>query len=225
MLLLLIIRLILLLNACKNGAANFLTKPIEPNKVITYIKQIIKNNPHTTKSSNPISDNLNSPIQYYSTLTQTSRMRNIFNFIDTNCLSILPILITGEIGCGKSNLAYSIYSAYGRTGGFTVFDFAHIVNQECFFDFSSTESIHSFISANNNITIYLKNVDLLTNNSQYSLLKLFQNIQDKYHNSLSNVLELPKFILSSNIDIITEKTFIPDLKLYFKNRAYYYSTT
>ena len=200
----------------QNGAANFLTKPIEPNKVITYIKQIIKNTTHTTISSNSTSDNLNSPVQYYSTLTQTSIMQNIFNFIDTNHLSALPILITGEAGCGKSNMAYSIYKAYRRTGNFAVFDFANIDNQEYFFDLSNTESIHSLISANNNITIYFKNIDLLTTNSQYSLLNLFQNIQDEYHSSLSNVLELPKFILSSKINIINENTFIPDLNFILK---------
>ncbi len=200
----------------QNGAANFLTKPIEPNQVITYIKQIITDTTHTKINSSSTSDTLSSPIQYFSTLSQTVKMQNIFNFIDTNYLSILPILITGESGCGKSNLAFSIYKAYRRLGEFVTFDFADINNQNSFFDLSNPKSINQLISTNNEITIYFKNIDLLTINSQYCLLNLFQTIQNEHHNSLSNVLELPKFILSSTIDIIKEDTLISDLNFILK---------
>ncbi len=202
----------------QQGAINYLTKPIQPNQVITHIKQVLENlNKQSSASDNSeVNLNLHSPLNYHGTLSQTDSMRKIFEFIDSQAQSYLPYLIIGESGCGKTQLAKSIHKAYRRNGDFITFDLSVIENQFDFFNSHSIESFDTIINSKNGITILFKNSDLLTKDSQLVLFKYFQKIQELHHNSISAVSELPRLIFSTTINIITKNLLIPDLEYLLK---------
>ncbi len=202
----------------QQGAINYLTKPIQPNQVITHIKQVLENlNKQSSASDNSeVNLNLHSPLNYHGTLSQTDSMRKIFEFIDSQAQSYLPYLIIGESGCGKTQLAKSIHKAYRRNGDFITFDLSVIENQFNFFNSHSIESFDTIINSKNGITILFKNSDLLTKDSQLVLFKYFQKIQELHHNSISAVSELPRLIFSTTINIITKNILIPDLEYLLK---------
>ena len=202
----------------QNGALNYLTKPIEPNKVITYIKQIVSNqsSKDTTSTNTNTNSNLTSPINYYSTLSQSKSMQKNFDYVDTLNQSILPILITGEKGSGKEHFARSIHSAHERIGDFITIDINTINDQNHYFGPNTESPFYNLVESKIGITVYFKNSDSLTAESQEYLFNYLQNLQDKYHNSIVNIQNLPRFIFSSTLNIIQQKLFINDLSFILK---------
>ena len=207
-------------NCMRNGATNYLNKPIEPNQVIAHIRQIIENRKLEEENiglSDQINQgNLESPINYYATLSQTVVMQKIFDHIDTFSQSILPILIIGEVGTGKQQLATSIHKAHKRSGKFIVIDISTLDDPATFFSSNSIDSFKYITHEQIGITVYIKNIDLLDFNSQESLLVLLQEIQDQYHNTVISINEFPRIIFSSTKNILDDIDLHPDLNFILK---------
>ncbi|MBN2709504.1 MAG: sigma-54-dependent Fis family transcriptional regulator [Calditrichaceae bacterium] len=99
--------------AIKNGAFDFIEKPIDPEKLLVTIQNAIqKQNLQTAKENifHELSEN-------YQMVGESRAIMNIFNQIDKVADTNAKVLIRGESGTGKELVAWAIHHNSARTGG------------------------------------------------------------------------------------------------------------
>ena len=105
------------------GAFDYLTKPVEDNRMIYAIRRAVefrkmREEIHCLQSHvQGVRDGrLECPEAFEDIVTSSPKMISVFQTAESVSRSNMPVLITGETGVGKSLLAESIHRCSGRRG-------------------------------------------------------------------------------------------------------------
>ncbi|NIM11467.1 MAG: response regulator [Candidatus Aminicenantes bacterium] len=117
----------------KMGASDFITKPVDRNRLIASVRSIIKlkkaEREITTLKSRFLSATLNHPEAFSDFDTQDGTMKTIFRYMEVIAGSLEPVLITGESGSGKELAAKAIARLSPKGGNFVSVNVAGLDDQ------------------------------------------------------------------------------------------------
>jgi DNA-binding NtrC family response regulator len=112
----------------KAGAADYIVKPVDENRLLLTLKNIIKFNEVQKVNkllTNRIgTDRIEDPDAFFDIKTQNEKMKSIFQYVEAIGKTSFPVLITGETGTGKELLAKSIHRVSDRKGKFVALNIA-----------------------------------------------------------------------------------------------------
>jgi len=95
------------------GAVDYLVKPVEKNKLISSVKNVLEINRLKNEVSSLknylISDDLKNPDSFKKIISINKKMIGIFKYIEAIAYSPFPVLITGDTGTGKELIAEAIH--------------------------------------------------------------------------------------------------------------------
>jgi DNA-binding NtrC family response regulator len=197
----------------RQGAFDFLTKPVDPNRLVASVKKALQvsdlGNQNRILKDYLLADRLGDPGAFAGIVTQSKKMRGIFQYIEAIASSRQPVLITGETGVGKELLARAVHSVSGVPGPFISLNAAGLDD----FMFSDTLFGHKkgaftgadskrdgLISAAAGGTLFLDEIGDLNLASQIKLLRLLQ--EREYYRMGSDLLlkSDARIVAASNMD-------------------------
>jgi len=171
----------------RNGAADYLLKPIEKADLKNRILKVLEMQELQQLNANLRERLLNGGIQHPEALsdiiTQNNKMLSIFQYCESVAKSTYPILITGETGTGKELIARAIHRLSERAGEFVAVNIAAFddpVFADTLFGHvkgaftGADEKRQGLIEKANGGTIFLDEIGDLTMASQIKLLRLLQ---------------------------------------------------
>ena len=95
----------------KNGAKDYLVKPVEKNRFVSAIENVLEigilKHEVTSLKNYLLTDSLKNEMAFSQILTASPKMHALFKYIEAVADSPSPILITGETGVGKELMAQS----------------------------------------------------------------------------------------------------------------------
>lgn len=168
--------------AIKEGAYDYLEKPVSPEKLLTIVKKSIeaKEMVQDLTASNPIfDDDIDSEI-----VGRNSKMKEVFNLIYKLCKVDTTVLVRGENGTGKELVAKAIhFNSQRKTGTFVAINCGaipdNLMESELFghekgaFTGAVERKIGKFQLANNG-TLFLDEIGELKPEMQVKLLRALQ---------------------------------------------------
>ncbi|MCB0315722.1 MAG: sigma-54-dependent Fis family transcriptional regulator, partial [Calditrichaeota bacterium] len=90
--------------AMKNGAFDYLVKPVDDERLVSTIRRAIEMNQMRSENrllkAALLSDKVEYPEAFEEIVTANSKMRLLFQYIEAISRSPLPVLVTGETGVG-----------------------------------------------------------------------------------------------------------------------------
>jgi len=200
-------------NCMKAGAFDFLTKPVDPNRLVASVRKALQvsdlGNQNRILKDYLLADRLGNPDSFAGIVTNSKKMRAIFQYIEAIASSRQPVLITGETGVGKELLARAVHSVSGVSGPFISLNAAGLDD----FMFSDTLFGHKkgaftgadskrdgLISAAAGGTLFLDEIGDLNLASQIKLLRLLQ--EREYYRIGSDLLlkSDARVVAASNMD-------------------------
>lgn len=104
----------------KKGAVNYLVAPISDAKVLESIDAMVKGFPSLLCFCGGHSKNT----AFSHIITQNKSMEKLFNYAEAIAKTDVAVLITGETGTGKEEMAKAIHKASGRKGEFVAVNVA-----------------------------------------------------------------------------------------------------
>jgi DNA-binding NtrC family response regulator len=117
----------------KNGAFDFIVKPITRNRLITtlrrtlQLKQLLREN--ISLKARILSGTLDRPDAFSDFDTCSEKMHSIFRYMEVIASSSEPVLITGETGSGKELIARALDKLCGRQGKLVTVNVAGLDDQ------------------------------------------------------------------------------------------------
>jgi DNA-binding NtrC family response regulator len=171
----------------KNGAFDFLVKPVEENRFIATIKKALevrslRRQVDDLKRS-LLTGYLENESAFASIVTGSQKMRALFQYMASVASSAEPVMITGETGVGKELIAKALHLASGRQGEMVSLNIAGL-DDNLFSDTLFGHHKGAFSGANQNRqgiisrakggTLFLDEVGDLDAQSQVKLLRLLQ---------------------------------------------------
>lgn len=104
----------------RQGAFDFLVKPVERDRLITTVKRALAHvdlsRENRLLSESLLTGDLKNPQHFTSMVTNNPGLRTIFQYVEAIAPSEQPVLITGETGVGKELLARAVHDASARSG-------------------------------------------------------------------------------------------------------------
>lgn len=211
----------------KAGAVNYLTKPVEIDRLLLSIENALHVNELSQENRSLreylLNDVLQHPAAFDAIITNNKKMRAIFKYIEVIAQSDQPILITGETGVGKELIARAIGSLSGRKGAFVTVNAAGL-DDTLFSDTLFGHKKGAFTGADqprdglictaSGGTLFLDEIGDLNETSQIKLLRLIQ--EQEFYPVGSDVLKKTdaRLIFATNTDLtsrIAENRFRKDL--------------
>ncbi len=117
----------------KRGAEDFLVKPVDKNRLIASLRNIIQikkiERENIQLKSGFLSAKLNYPGAFSEFDTQDDTMKTVFRYMEMIAGSSEPILITGESGSGKELVARAISKLSPKQGKFVTVNVAGLDDQ------------------------------------------------------------------------------------------------
>jgi len=199
----------------KEGAYDYIVKPVDKNKLLTMIRNII--NLNEIRDENELlkrqivmkkSDELFN--SFYEIITNNDEMKSIFKYADAIARTNLPVLITGETGTGKELLAKAIHRISGREGKFVPINISGIDDtmiSDTLFGHKrgsftgSVEPRKGLLEQASNGTLFLDEIGDLDLNSQIKLLRVLQERMFYPIGSDVEVIVDVRFIFATNQEI------------------------
>ena len=202
-------------NCMRAGAFDFLTKPVDPNRLVASVRKALQvsdlGNQNRILKEYLLADRLRNPDAFAGIVTNSKKMRSIFQYIEAIASSRQPVLITGETGVGKELLARAVHRVSGVSGPFISLNAAGLDD----FLFSDTLFGHKkgaftgadgkregLISAAAGGTLFLDEIGDLNLASQIKLLRLLQ--EREYYRMGSDLLlkSDARVVAASNMDFV-----------------------
>lgn len=110
--------------AMRKGAFNYLTKPVNPDELLTILREALEKYRLLVENTQ-LKSQLKERYSYKNIIGKSHLMQEVFNLIETVSKSNSNILITGESGTGKELVAKAIhYSSFRANGPFIPIDCA-----------------------------------------------------------------------------------------------------
>lgn len=170
------------ITAIKDGAYDYVEKPVSPEKLAAIVRKSIEAHDMITEltASNPIfDDDIESEI-----VGQNTKMKEVFNLIYKLCKVDTTVLIRGENGTGKELVAKAIhFNSPRKSGTFVAINCGaipeHLMESELFghekgaFTGAIERKIGKFQLANNG-TLFLDEIAELKPEMQVKLLRALQ---------------------------------------------------
>ncbi|MBF0401669.1 MAG: sigma-54-dependent Fis family transcriptional regulator [Magnetococcales bacterium] len=174
--------------ACmKEGASDYLVKPVEKDRLLTTVQQTLELQSLRRQVDKLKGYLLNDTLQrhdaFANIVTNSPKMRSIFQYMEAISTTREPVLITGETGAGKESIAEAMHLLSGRSGAFVPVNVAGLDDMV----FSDTLFGHrkgAFTGADQNRegqiakaqggTLFLDEIGDLSEGSQVKLLRLLQ---------------------------------------------------
>jgi two-component system, NtrC family, response regulator HydG len=112
----------LAVDCMKQGAIDYLHKPVETNRLLACVKNAIKitvmQGELQSLKRRMLDNTLDCPSAFEAIKTCSSKMQALFQYTEVVAGSQLPILITGETGVGKELMARAVHHLSGVSGEF-----------------------------------------------------------------------------------------------------------
>ncbi|MFQ5825362.1 MAG: sigma-54-dependent transcriptional regulator [bacterium] len=102
--------------AMKNGAYDYLTKPVEPDRLRTIIPKALEHHDLVVKNR-MLEQTIKNLSRYEDMVGQDETMRKIYQLIDAVADTTANVLLTGESGTGKELVARAIHKKSSRACG------------------------------------------------------------------------------------------------------------
>lgn len=171
----------------KNGAYDYLLKPVEPSRLIACVRHALRQNSLqaelTELKERLLTDCLNSPEAFTDIKTCSKKMRAVFQYAEVVAKSSQPVLVTGETGTGKELMAHALHRLSGVQGKFIAVNVAGL-DDSMFSDSLFGHRKGAFTGADQNRdglirqaaggTLFLDEIGDLAPVSQVKLLRLLQ---------------------------------------------------
>ena len=100
-------------DAMKRGAFNYLTKPVNPDELLTVTREAVEKH-HLIVENISLKSQLKERYSFKNIIGKSHVMQDIFNLIETVSKSNANVLIIGESGTGKELIARAIYNESTR---------------------------------------------------------------------------------------------------------------
>ncbi len=201
-------------NCIKTGAVDFLTKPVEVERLLLSVENALHVNELSRENLSLreylLTDRLKHPTAFNAILTTSKKMRAIFQYIEVIAKSDQPILVTGETGVGKELIAKAIGTLSGRKGAFVTVNAAGL-DDNMFSDTlfghkkgaftGADQSRDGLISTAAGGTLFLDEIGDLNETSQIKLLRLIQ--EQEFYPVGSDVIKKTdaRLIVATNRDL------------------------
>lgn len=201
-------------NCIKAGAVNYLTKPVETERLLHSIAGALHVNELAVENRNLreylLHDRLDHPAAFEAMITTSKKMRSIFQYIEIIAKSDQPILVTGETGVGKELVARAIGALSCRKGSFVTVNAAGL-DDNMFSDTlfghkkgaftGADQSRDGLVCTASGGTLFLDEIGDLNETSQIKLLRLIQ--EQEFYPVGSDVLKKTdtRLIVATNHDL------------------------
>lgn len=215
------------LECMKLGALDYLVKPVESNRLVACVKNVLNTvelrGEVASLKRHLLNDVLEKPDVFSAIITCSKKMRAIFQYIEVVAPSRQTILITGETGVGKELIAGAIHRASMVKGEFVVVNVAgldDVMFSDTLFGhkkgaFTGAECARDgLVSRAAGGTLFLDEIGDLNESSQVKLLRLLQ--QNEYYPAGSDIPKksTARIVVATNVDLekkIAEGKFRRDL--------------
>lgn len=171
----------------KKGAADYLTKPVEWNKLVSSVTMALEMGELSRQNfmlrERLLGDSLERPDAFAAIITGSRKMRAIFQYVESIACAPWPVLVAGETGVGKELVATAIHALSGRKGRFVGLNVAGL-DDTLFSDTLFGHAKGAFTGADQNRpgmieqarggTLFLDEIGDLNLQSQVKLLRLLQ---------------------------------------------------
>ena len=197
----------------KQGAFDYITKPIDVNRLLTGINKAFQLNELATQNRKLkdylMGDTLLKPEIFKDILTANPRMQAIFKIIETMSGTYNPVLVTGETGVGKELIARAIHQSSGLSGPFVALNAAgldDIMFADTLFGHKkgaftgAHEQREGLIAKAQGGTLFLDEIGDLGIDSQLKLLRLLQEREYYRLGSDALIKSDARIIAASNCD-------------------------
>lgn len=198
----------------KAGAFDYLTKPMQTERLLSSLEKAFRLSALSRENSSLreylLSDRLEHPKAFEEIITNSKKMRSIFQYVEVIAKSDEPVLITGETGVGKELIARAIAYLSGKAGVCITVNVAGLDDNM----FSDTLFGHvkgaftgadkpreGLISSAANGTLFLDEIGDLNEASQIKLFRLIQ--EQEFYPLGSDVLEKSnaRIVVATNRDL------------------------
>lgn len=200
----------------KTGAVDYLIKPVETERLLFSVENALHVNELSQENISLreylLTDRLKHPTAFDAIITNSKKMRSIFQYIEVIAKSDQPILVTGETGVGKELIARAIGALSGRKGAFVTVNAAGL-DDSMFSDTLFGHKKGAFTGADQSRdglictaaggTLFLDEIGDLNETSQIKLLRLIQ--EQEFYPVGSDVLKKTdaRLIVATNRDLST----------------------
>ena len=202
----------------KRGAADYLVKPIEENRLVSSVKNAIEiqelQRQNYLLKERILTNKLEHPEIFSEIVTQNEKMKSMFQYMEAISKTSEPVLITGETGVGKELVAKAMHDLTGRNGKFVTTNVGGLDDQ-MFTDTLFGHKKGAFTGADKDRsgliekaaggTLFLDEIGDLSIASQVKLLRLLQE-----HEYYPLGTDEPRYsealiIVSTNVDLFKLK--------------------
>jgi len=106
----------------REGAYDYLVKPVDKSRLVMSIRKALESTALRDENirlrESVLEGTLRNPHHFEEIVTANPAMHNAFRYIEAVSRTILPLLVTGDTGCGKELFARAFHRATGRRGEF-----------------------------------------------------------------------------------------------------------
>ncbi|HXE97517.1 MAG TPA: sigma-54 dependent transcriptional regulator [Dongiaceae bacterium] len=214
-------------NCMKEGAFDYLVKPVEPGRLAASVRKALEIGDLSSELSSLknrlLNDSLEHPCAFETIITGNKKMRAIFQYVEVIAASRQPVLIYGETGVGKELVARAVHDLSGCKGEFVAINVAGL-DDNMFSDTlfghkkgaytGADQAREGLIARAERGTLFLDEIGDLSEMSQVKLLRLLQ--EREYYPVGSDLARKSdaRLIMATNRDLqkrIAEGKFRNDL--------------
>ena len=175
--------------AMKSGAADYIAKPIQPDILLSKIKDALKNADNATAAATTPTNNTTTTPQHHDTTTRhiegnSEASRQLYSYVSLVAPTPMSVLILGASGTGKEYVARRIHEQSQRAGKpFVALDCGAIPRDVAASEFfghkkgaftgADSDELGAFEAANGG-TLFLDEVGNLSYEVQVQLLRVLQ---------------------------------------------------
>ena len=172
----------------QHDAFDYILKPVEKSRLIGAVRRAVEirelQRENKRLKTCVLTDNVENPEAFKEIITASTKMRSIFQYIESIAASPMPVLITGETGVGKELIARAIHRLSLRQGAFMPVNvaglddniFADTLFGHCKGAFTDAREARSGLIENAaGGTLFLDEIGDLSGGSQVKLLRLLQD--------------------------------------------------
>ncbi len=198
----------------KNGAFDYIVKPIEENRLIAAVKKSLQyselHRENRSLREQLRQKHLEHPEVFEKIITNSPKMMVLFNYLESIAATDQPVLLRGETGTGKELIARAIHKLSGRRGNFVAVNVAGL-DDNVFSDtlfghvkgaFTGADSDRSgLIERAHDGSLFLDEIGDLSSGSQVKLLRLLQEGEYLPLGADTDRMSGARIIASTHVDL------------------------